>query len=263
MKNIASLWIGNTLGVIERSSIKSFLRQGHNFTLYTYSTVEGIPDGVEIRDASEVYPCETIVHHKKTGSPALHSDLFRYALMEKSNTVWVDLDIVALKKFDFSTDWVIGFESEAHSFVGSAVLQLPESSKTLQAAKKIDEKTRGLPPTLTRSQRIRYFFKSLYYGSLTIDRWPYGSVGPALLTHYLKHFNELSHVMPQDVFYSITLDRVHDILTPGAMSLQSLPENVYAIHLWGKQLRNCLEKDFHNKIPKGSLLSEIISLQEE
>lgn len=255
MKTIASLWIGDSLGLIEKASILSFLNHGHKFVLYSYNEIKGVPDGAEVRDASEVLPCQNIICHRKTGSPALHSDLFRYALMNQTDTIWVDLDIIAIKRFDFDTDWVLGFESD--SSVGSAVLRLPLESQTLHEAQKININTRGLPETINLSQRIRYFFKSLYYGKLTIDRWPYGSIGPALLTHHLNLSGEISHVMPQEVFYSIPFDNVSDILRPNKLSIASLPETAYGIHLWGKELRAQLD-EIGGEIPKNCFLDELL-----
>ncbi len=258
MKTVASLWIGDRLGVIERTSINSFLKQGHHFILYAYNNLKNIPDGIELRNAQDIFPCEHIIQHKKTGSVALHSDLFRYALMKQKEIIWVDLDIIALKHFNFDTDWIIGFEKD--NSVGNAVLRLPEYSKALQEIQKITPTTKWLPPTLDWSQKIRYFFKSLYYGGLTIDRWPYGHTGPGLITYYMKQFNEISHVMPTEIFYSVPFDKARDMLLPETIPLKSLPKEAYAIHLWGKELKNHLQKEFNNEIPEGSLLAEIISL---
>jgi Glycosyltransferase sugar-binding region containing DXD motif len=55
-----SLWIGNELSTMERLSITSFLAHGHEFDLYTYGPVGGVPKGVRLRDAVEIIPCENV-----------------------------------------------------------------------------------------------------------------------------------------------------------------------------------------------------------
>lgn len=94
MATVASLWIGNTLGAIEIASIRSFLGQGDDFILYTYGPVQNIPEGTQTRDARKIFPTETIIRHKKNGSPAIHADLFRYKLLAQTSYIWVDLDLV-------------------------------------------------------------------------------------------------------------------------------------------------------------------------
>lgn len=143
---VASLWIGERLGMIEKASIRSFLKVGDHFILYAYNPIANVPDGVEVRDAQEVYPCRSIIRHKKSGSPALHSDLFRYALQAKTDYIWVDLDIIALRSFDFPRPWVFGLETETEA--NNAVLKLPKDSQTLQELLKINERTIGLPPMM-------------------------------------------------------------------------------------------------------------------
>jgi|ETNmetMinimDraft_26_1059896.scaffolds.fasta_scaffold323783_1 hypothetical protein len=42
---IQGLWIGERLRLNERLSIKSFLDHGHEYHLYAYDSIEGVPDG--------------------------------------------------------------------------------------------------------------------------------------------------------------------------------------------------------------------------
>ena len=144
MATVASLWIGDRLGPIEQASIRSFLKVGDTFILYAYNPIIGIPPGVEVKDAQEILPCTRIIRHKKTGSPAIHADLFRYALLEKTGITWVDLDVIALKPFRFEGDYVFGYENERS--VANGVLRLPKNSKTLQELLSIKIDTKGYPP---------------------------------------------------------------------------------------------------------------------
>ena len=42
---VQSLWLG-PLSVMERLVVASFVANGHEFHLYSYSEIEGLPDGV-------------------------------------------------------------------------------------------------------------------------------------------------------------------------------------------------------------------------
>ena len=55
MRDLATLWVG-PLGPIEYASIASFLLHGHNLTIYSYGRLDGVPSGVEFRDANEILP---------------------------------------------------------------------------------------------------------------------------------------------------------------------------------------------------------------
>lgn len=96
-RKLASFWTGAPLGVIEQLSALSFLAVGHELIVYSTGPLEGLPPGVEWRDASEILSTQRIITHRKSGSAALYSDLFRYALLSQTDYVWVDLDVIALR----------------------------------------------------------------------------------------------------------------------------------------------------------------------
>ena len=253
---VASLWIGEGLSVVEQASIRSFQKVGDHFVLYAYGPVSGVPEGVEVRDAQEVFPCTNIVRHKKTGSPAIHADLFRYALLEKVGLIWVDLDVIALKSFEFSGDYVFAYESAAS--VANGILKLPPESETLKQLRAIKMDAKGYPPQVTGLRRLRYHVK--YLGrKLPIDRWTWGSTGPKALTYFLKKYGEIHHALPISSFYSIPLERARDFVIPGKITSESLPEDAWAVHLWGTELRKCIDRELHGVVPEGCFLSAYLS----
>ena len=78
-----------------------FIDAGHHAVLYTYGQVTGVSEGVEIRDANQILSQEGFLVHERTGSPALHSDLFRYRLLEKEDRmIWADTDSYCMKAFE-------------------------------------------------------------------------------------------------------------------------------------------------------------------
>lgn len=109
-KIINSMWIGDPLSNVEKLSINSFLKNGHDFHLYVYDDIKGVPDGVVINDANTIIDNSKIFKYKKMGKIrgkaignegfAGFSDWFRYVLLHKKGGWWSDLDSICLKKFD-------------------------------------------------------------------------------------------------------------------------------------------------------------------
>ena len=81
---IQSLWVKGSLSRLEQLVIASFLENGHEFHLYTYDQVSGVPAGAQIIDAREILPEDRVFTRKDGwGGYANFSDLFRYHLLHK------------------------------------------------------------------------------------------------------------------------------------------------------------------------------------
>ena len=78
---IQSLWIGDSLSNLEKLCIQSFMDNGHEFHLYVYENVAGIPDGTIIKDANEILHKDLIF--RRRGKITTFSNWFRYALLAK------------------------------------------------------------------------------------------------------------------------------------------------------------------------------------
>ena len=105
---VQSLWVGNRLSRMEYYSIKSFLILGYTFHLYVYEKVKNVPKGVILKDASLIMPAKDIFDLKSTFLP--FSDIWRYKLLYDKGGYWVDLDMIALKRFDFKEPFVFSSE---------------------------------------------------------------------------------------------------------------------------------------------------------
>ena len=106
---VQSLWVGPRLSRMEYYSIKSFLTLGYKYHLYTYEKVKNIPKGTIVKDANEIMPRKEVFNLKSTYLP--FSDIWRYKMLHDKGNYWVDLDMIAIKKFDFENE-VYVFSSE-------------------------------------------------------------------------------------------------------------------------------------------------------
>ncbi len=96
---VQSLWVGNKLSRMEYYSIKSFLVLGYKFHLYTYEDVDNVPKGTIIKDANEIMKQKDVFSLKSSFLP--FSDIWRYKLLHMKGGYWVDVDMIALRRFDF------------------------------------------------------------------------------------------------------------------------------------------------------------------
>ena len=65
LPTVASLWIGGSLTWLEQLCLKSFVDHGHPTVLYTYGEVQGVPEGVVVKDGREVVDTDAFVTHAK------------------------------------------------------------------------------------------------------------------------------------------------------------------------------------------------------
>lgn len=250
--SVASLWIGDRLSDIELASIKSFLRFGHPYTLYSYEPLINLPEGVIAADANDILPAADILRYAGHGSPAIHANIFRYAMLAATDHIWVDLDIIALKEFKFDSPWVMGFEDGQQ--INNAVLRLPKESAVLRELLKFRLDSRGLPPHETGFRRFKYWLQGLPTGGLHISRWPWGSTGPRALTHFAELTGEARHAMDVTAFYPIPFSQVRRFAEMGTELQRQLPQDSWAVHLWGKELRVFLKEEYGGKVPPGSII---------
>jgi hypothetical protein len=184
----ATLWIGATLGAIERACLLSVVRQGHPVVLYCYQPPDGVPAGVEVRDASEVLAERHVIVHR-TGSPSLFSNRFRYELQRQGGGIWIDTDAYLLAPLP-ERDYLFGVQD--HELLGTAVLRLPHDAPILDELLQVfDERT--VPEWLPALERLRARWRLGRSGRTGLAQMPWGTAGPHALTslarrHGLDHW---------------------------------------------------------------------------
>jgi hypothetical protein len=255
MRTLATLWVGR-LGPIEMASLHSFALQGQTPLVYSYTPVENLPAGVENRDAAEVYPSDVVAHYRREGSPSLHSNFFRYALMRKTDHVWTDLDVIALRPFDLALDRIYAWENRNR--VNCAVLRLPRDSPTLAALSELGPETRGVAPHIQGFRRAKYWVRTLGRG-VPVDRWPWSSTGPLALTTYLRRFGEIDSALPAATFYPISSSKSARFLLPGGVTEATFPPETQGVHLSGSVCWRLARERHGGRIPEGSFLASRIA----
>lgn len=258
LPEVASLWIGGRLSWFEQLCLVSFARAGHRVTLYSYAPVANLPEGVEPGDAASIFPAEPMLRHARTGSPAIHADMWRLRLLQKTKAIWVDTDLICLRPFAFGMPHVFGWEKPG--LVCNAVLGLPNASPALAGLIDFFSDPYAIAPWLKPWQR-RELEEARNAGRpvhMTEQEW--GFTGPASVTWFLERTGEIAHARPEAAFYPIPFrDRNHMILSRHDIGPR-LTAETHAVHLWARRMKPRLQEKEGNRPRRGSWLDRQIRL---
>lgn len=237
LPTIASFWYGSDLSWLESVCIKSYLDCGHRFVLYTAEPLTGIPQGCEVRAASDIlWPPPFQMGKDDRLRVAVFSDIFRLHLVQKTNCIWVDLDAICVRAFDFPSPFV--FSRDAQNTIPNGVLGLPQTSVTLQrlvdfvSTPNPTQPWRGAPLQRKNKQRIE---AGETWG---IEALPWGCSGPKAFGHFLKETGEDRHALPSPTFYPLTPQELWKLHDPRTDVAEIERDGVYSVHVYGHQKRN-------------------------
>ena len=241
LPKIASLWIGGQLSWLEQLCLRSFAAAGHHTTLYSYEEINNLPDGVHSADAREIYDPSRIVAHARTGSPAIHADIWRLHLIAQTDAIWVDADMYCYRPFNFETQHVFGFERP--DLVCNAVLGMPADSPALKA--------------------LLGFFEDAIDGPAEANRTPvenrrWGFTGPHALTRALEWSGELKHALNVEFFYRIPFKDRNRVLFERFDVEGDLTENTRGVHFWARRLKPRMARRENNRPEPASFLGRLI-----
>ena len=195
----------------EKLCARSFIDNGHEFHLYIYGDVGGIPEGVTVKDGNEILP-EKHIFQDKSITYGTFADWFRYALLLKKGGCWVDMDMVCIKPFDFDSE--IFFGSTLDYYL-NCVFGLPA----------------GHPLAAAMEKRCRE------YPNKKNASWTQVA-GPIVFTKYIRQFGLEKYVKPSVYFspwcwlnWGVAFDRT---FCEGI----HLHPNTYAVHLYNEMGRH-------------------------
>lgn len=248
---VNSFWTGRPLGEIELVCVLSMLKQGHKVRIFSYGDLGPLPDGVERADAEAIIPARELLRHRKTGSPALGANLFRYRLMTQAMGLWLDLDMLLFKPIPVGSTPVFGWQDSA--LINNAVLYLPPKSQTLQSLLDYTATPYPVPPFYSPGKQrwLRLRHKLGWPRHVASMRW--GVFGPRALTFFARQSGEAAMAAPRNVFYPLHSRRAHGPLMAGYDVDAQLKPDTIGLHLWNEALRRP-SLDLKRDIPKGKLV---------
>lgn len=240
---IGALWIGGDLSYLEQLCLVSFVHAGQHIKLYTYGDVTNAPQGIEIADANEILPERGFLRHERTGSPALHSDLFRYHMLSKNDRmIWADTDAYCIKPFTTPNGHFYAWESETG--INGGVLGLPQDSETLKALVEFTSDEFAVPLWYEEKyrrdlQQKRDAGTPVHAGEM---RW--GVWGPHAITHFLKATGEVKYALPRVALYPFAYEDRRLMVRPGVNAADYITDETFSVHFYGRRMRaRLLAKD--------------------
>ncbi|MBB5516673.1 hypothetical protein FHS89_002713 [Rubricella aquisinus] len=239
LSTIGMLWMDGPFSFLEQLCAQSFLDQGHKVVLYTYGIVPNAPEGLEIRDATEILPRDRIFTHKASGSPALHSDLFRYRLMvERPGMIWADTDAYCLKPFIPVEGHYYSWGVEGQVFGG--VLALPDRSEALAQLLDFTRDEYPVPPWFRPKQRKQLAQAAATGNPVHVSEMPWGVWGPQALSHFLHVTGEDRFAMPVKVLYPYPYNQRQMLVRKRFFYDDFVTEESTSIHFYGRFVRKRL-----------------------
>lgn len=244
---VNSFWYGSPLGEMGKLCIKSFLKHGFEFHLWTYTKNIIVPEGCILRDASEILD-SSLIFRNTTGSYAPFSDWFRFTLLHKHGGTWVDMDMICLNPFEISSN------SICEEIPGSIAMGIINLDKGHPMAKNLIDayENPSLPTDYDSFSRIK--FKNSIC-NLSIDEQrkvaPWGFLGNNLLKQVRKRY-DFTELKISD-FYPIPYRDGKKIYT-GEISLDAVKDSK-CIHMWGELYRR-----LRKKYTDDSLMNQLINL---
>ena len=233
-----TLWIGPSIGRLERACMRSVLRHGHELTLYCYDEPAGVPEGVELRDAADVLPRDEIVRHH-TGSVSLFSNRFRYELQRLGSGVWLDADVYMVASLDDARPHLFGlYETDV---VNGAVLRLPADSPLLAELLELVEERR-VPSWLPWGERRAARRRLRATGRAGLAEMPWGSAGPHALTALARRHRLLGAAAARAVFYPVHWLHADWLRDPAVRLDDVIRTQTVAVHLWNERIKEFKER---------------------
>ena len=252
LNELHSLWIGDTAGWIEKLCLKTWLAMGHKAVVWTYGPVEGMPEGIELRDAREIVPEDMITRHKRSGSTALFSDYFRYRMLQNFPVTWADTDVFLIKPVPLEAPYLFGYETDQG--LNNAVLRMPANSPLLTELIDLYLSPAPIPFWFNWKRRAYYHLRALVGFPRKRETMAWGTFGPHALTAIARKHGLIEHASPRDVFYPLHCHGMRAVFQPPEVIEAQITANTVSLHMCGSMMSREYSRNYIAP-PEGSWLA--------
>src|SRR4051812_21303478 len=196
----------------EALCLSSFVAAGVAVELFSDAPVPGLPAGVTRRNAREILDRDVAFYrHEFDGpSPSLHSNHFRYALLEKLGGWWIDTDMILVASSLPAAEIFIARQSDQE--LNGSAMRFPPHHSLVKAARERTE--------------------------VVLENARWGDTGPRLLTELQPVHAPGAQVAPRESSYAIGPDEFQKFLLPEAREeVDERTANSTFVHLWNEMWR--------------------------
>lgn len=180
--------------------------------MYTYENVENVPSAVKVMDAQEIVSRDMIHRFQNLAN---FSDYFRYLLLYKKGSYWVDLDNFCLKPYDFPEPYVF--------------------SSQLTADRGMDEGNAGVIKAPVRSELMLKCYEGVLLQDVRRTEW--AAIGPILLRNTYASLGLQKYMKDRWTFCPLNyFEAPANVIGPDTW-MYKFPEETYSVHLWNEEMR--------------------------
>ena len=206
-KIVNGFWYGSELGELEKLCINSWIKNGYEFHLWLYDDVE-VPKGVVVENANHIVSLHEYFTYDEgvsKGTAVAFSNLFRAQLLYQRGGLYVDLDVLCLKPYDFNKRFVFSeqIDTGLDGDVATCILYSESVGEEL-----FTDWTDWITAKKNNWRPIAH-----------------GDLGPILFTKLITLYNLKEYVLPKEYFCPIGWPSHKDIFDYKGDS--------YGIHLFG------------------------------
>jgi hypothetical protein len=210
--DIVTFWHG-PLDRLRQTCLRSQLAAGHKVTVYSFDTIAGLPDGIGSADAEAILPhafSEKLRSPESDGSwrdwtTLQFSDFFRMRLMARGAGLWLDADVLLLKRIELDRAKPY-FAWERPRQLGNSVLYLPPGDPIVTAFEDLMEQEELTPEWLSLKHRLTFLAQRLRGGSNLVSDVRVAIYGPAALTALANRAGSAPDALPKKSFYAVHAD---------------------------------------------------------
>lgn len=198
---VASLWIGERLHFINQLCLKSHLDMGHPVTLYCTDAVGNVPEGVEIRPATEIMEIDRAIVAETSAS--FLSNVFRYKMIQKTGAIWVDCDAYCHRPFP---------EDQEHIYAGHGmrgalncgVVAIPQTGRLMDALIDYYDNLPNYPAWWGNKQKRKMDkLPSSTPLAVRIYQTERTAFGPQAFTWFAQATGDIDKAMPPETLYPV------------------------------------------------------------
>lgn len=238
---VASLWIGEKLHYLNQLCLMSHVVQGHKTILYCADTVSNVPDGIEVRPASEIMDLDREL--VEATSASFLSNVFRYKMIQKTGAIWIDCDAFCHQPFPEDEAYIFG----RHGMVGAlncGVVGMPRECELMDQLLDYYDNLPDYPAWWNKNQRKKYDRQdtSLSHAA-RIYNAERTAFGPQAFTYFAKQTGQFEKASDRDVLYPVPFQLNDVFYDPHGNVEGHFTENTLSVHLYTNGTKPWWEKN--------------------
>lgn len=227
---VASLWIGPRLHYLNQLCLLSHLRHGHPTTLFCTEEVSNVPEGVEVRKASEIMDIDMEIVRQT--SESFLSNVFRYKMIQATDAVWIDCDAFCHRPFPDEMQNIYA----GHGFRGAlncGVVYIPKQGELIHQLLDYYDNLPEAPAWFNKQQRKRIDKQDpALPQAVRIYNAERTAFGPQAFTWFAQQTGDYEKALSADYLYPVPFQLNDVFFDPYGRVEGHFTDNTLSVHLY-------------------------------